>query len=565
MDLLLLHPPSVYDFREQAILYGPVSDMVPSSVMFEIYPIGFLTMANYLEAHGKRVRICNLALRMLDDGRFDVPRFLAAQRPKLIGIDLHWMPHAHGALEVAKICKEVHPEVPVVLGGLSASYFQRELIERPEVDFVLRGDSTEEPLRMLVEVLTEGGELADIPNLSWRDGAGGVHQNELRYIPMTLDGVDVRPDLLVEMALRYRDIKGVLPFQGWLRNPTTMVLPLKGCAYQCVTCGSSARTCEVLTKRSEPVFRSPENLAANVAAIARLSKGPIVIPGDLLQAGEAYARAAIDAIAGERVRNEICFEFFDLPPLAFLQHIDRQLSAWSFELSPESHDERVRHAMEGEAGYSNEALEALLREALRLNVHRIDVFFMIGLPHQDHASVMATVDYCGGLFAWGDRRLQCLLSPMGPFLDPGSQIFEQPEAHGYRRFATTLEEHRELLVKPSWEQILNYETEWMTRAELVDATYDGAERLNALKVKHGYLSRARGKRVAQRIAAARRLRERLRDPAEGSDAAQRALRGEIARFSHDTVGEKRELFWPRRLLAFHLPAMIAALWRGLRA
>ncbi|MDF1523174.1 MAG: hypothetical protein P1P87_10190, partial [Trueperaceae bacterium] len=95
LDLLLLHAPSVYDFREKSILYGPVSDMVPSSVMFELYPIGFLTMAGYLEERGMRVRIANLALRMLQDRRFDVPRFLAKQKPRLIGIDLHWMPHCH--------------------------------------------------------------------------------------------------------------------------------------------------------------------------------------------------------------------------------------------------------------------------------------------------------------------------------------------------------------------------------------------------------------------------------------------------------------------------------------
>ena len=43
--LLLLHAPSVYDFRKRAILYGPVSDMVPSSTVFEMYPLGFTTMA----------------------------------------------------------------------------------------------------------------------------------------------------------------------------------------------------------------------------------------------------------------------------------------------------------------------------------------------------------------------------------------------------------------------------------------------------------------------------------------------------------------------------------------
>ena len=55
IDLLLLHPPSVYDFRQKAIMYGPVSDLIPSSPVFEMYPLGFLTITNYLEARGYRV------------------------------------------------------------------------------------------------------------------------------------------------------------------------------------------------------------------------------------------------------------------------------------------------------------------------------------------------------------------------------------------------------------------------------------------------------------------------------------------------------------------------------
>ena len=29
-DLVLIHAPSVYDFREKDILFGPISDVVPS-------------------------------------------------------------------------------------------------------------------------------------------------------------------------------------------------------------------------------------------------------------------------------------------------------------------------------------------------------------------------------------------------------------------------------------------------------------------------------------------------------------------------------------------------------
>ena len=565
VDLLLLHPPSVYDFREKSILYGPVSDMVPSSVMFEIYPIGFLTIAGYLRQRGMEVRIVNVALRMLSDPRFDVRKFLAGQRPKAIGIGLHWMPHCHGAIELARLAKEVHPGVPVIFGGLSSTYFHRELLEYPEVDFVLRGDSTEPPLHDLLLALREGRSPEQIPNLTWRDG-GEVRVNPLTFIPKSLDYIDVHPEILIEMAIRYRDIAGVLPFKGWLRNPTTMVLPLKGCAFECVTCGSSNSTCRMMTGRRKPVFRSPANLAANLAAIGKFSRGPIVIPGDLLQGGRKYAQECIDAMVAAGVKNEICFEFFDVPPVDFLQYIDGKLPNWSFEVSPESHDKRVRHAMEGQAGYENEAMEHMLREALKLNCHRIDVFYMIGLPYQTHQSVMETVDYCERLFSWGDPRLQCFISPMGPFLDPGSQIFEEPERFGYRKLAHTLEEHRQLLTQPSWEHILNYETEWMTRAQLVDATYDAAERLNELKLRYGRITASQHRVVADGIREARRLRERLNAGMRGEmpEADVERLRGEIARFSQNTVCDKRELFWQRHMLSFRLPGILRAAARAVR-
>ena len=563
-DLLLLHAPSVYDFRERAILYGPVSDMVPSSTVFEMYPLGFLTIASYLLAQGMSVRIVNLALRMMNDRRFDVPAFIASQRPRAVGIDLHWLPHAHGALEIARIVKEIHPGVPVIFGGLSSSYFHKELVAYPQVDYVLRGDSTEPPLHELLVALRDGKPVDRIPNLSWKD-AGGVRVNPHTFVPTSLDYVDIRPDLVIEMMARYRDFAGPLPFRGWWRSPIAAVFTVKGCAYECVTCGSSHTTCTHLTKRQRPVFRSPASLVANVEAFARLTKGPIALIGDLRMAGDAHASEVLERLRRSDVQNEIIVELFGVPPLEFLREIDRCLPHWSIEFSPESHDQAVRNAQEGEADYTTAEMEQMLREALRLRCARLDVFFMIGLPGQTLASVHGTVDYCERLFELGDRRLSCYISPMGPFIDPGSRGFEEPERFGYRLFARTLEEHRQLLVQPTWEHILNYETKWMTRRELVDATYDAAERLNELKIRYGRISTRRGRKVAANIAAARALRARLEATlASGGDPdTDRALRGEISEFSMSTVCDKRELFWRRGWSQFRLLEVARILGRAL--
>ncbi len=552
IDLLLLHPPSVYDFRRMSIMYGPVSDLIPSSPVFEMYPLGFLTIANYLGARGLKVRIVNLALRMMNDTSFDVSKFLSRVNPKAIGIDLHWLPHAHGSIEIARLAKECHPDVPIIFGGLSATYFHQELIQYPQVDFVLRGDSTEPPLHALLTCLESARSLENISNLTWKS-EGQVRVNPLTFVPDTADYVDLMPEQMMKMVLQYRDLQSVLPFNGWWQNPITAVFTVKGCAHECTTCGGSNQANELLNVRHSPTFRSPQNLVKNIIDISRFSKGPIFLVGDLCQAGEEYAFDTLEGLKPLKIKNEIVFEVFGMPSAAYLKAIDDAVENWSLELSPESHDEQVRRLQDEKVFYSNVELEAVIKEALSLRCHRIDVFFMIGLPEQTKASVMETIHYCEQLFKNSDTRLSCFISPMGPFLDPGSRCFENPSHFGYKLFAHTLEEHRQLLVQPSWGQILNYETKWMSREDLVDVTYDAAEVLNTLKLKYRRIDTARGQKVAKRITQARKLKNKLLKGASRNEmdpAERKLLLGEVHDFSVSTVCDKRELFWRRHLMSF---------------
>lgn len=566
IDLLLLHPPSVYDFRQLAIMYGPVSDLIPSSPVFEMYPLGFLTITNYLEERGLKVRIVNLALRMINDRRFDVSAFLTKLKPKAVGIDLHWLPHAHGSIEVAKLVKQIYPKVPVIFGGLSATYFHEELIQYPAVDYVLRGNSVEPPLYELLICLNSGQKPEQVPNLTWKEN-GEVQINPFTFVPKTLDYVDLNPERMVKMVLRYRDLQSVLPFNGWWENPITAVFTVKGCAHECVTCGSSRQACTILNKHRQPLFRSPQNLIKNMIDISRFSRGPIFLVGDLRQAGDEYAYQALELLRKASIKNEITFEFFEMPPLEFLGVIDESVKNWSLELSPESHDEDIRRIQDETMLYGNPEMETVIQEALKLRCHRIDVFFMIGLPRQTQKSVEDTICYCEHLFKNSDKRLSCFVSPMGPFLDPGSRGFEEPERFGYHLFARTLEEHRQLLVQPTWQHILNYETQWMNREELVSATYDAAEVLNSLKLKYGRIDRGRGDKVASRIKRARGLKDRLHAIYHGGEADQevfQVLQGEIYAFSVSTVCDKRELFWRRHLVNYKVIGILRVMLAYLR-
>ena len=187
-----------------------------------------------------------------------------------------------------------------------------------------------------------------------------------------------------------------------------------------------------------------------------------------------------------------------------------------------------------------EAIEAIL--ATRCEA--LDLFFMIGLPGQTFRSVIDMTAEIERLFQRFDRRLSAFITPMGPFIDPGSEGFEDAERHGYIIRARTLAEHRALLEQRDWESILNYETKWMTRAEIVDATYEAAGRLNDLKERYGRISSHIAAGVRARLSSAKSIRKQLAAAGDGplDPNIHRALVGEIRAFSEGTINDKAELF-----------------------
>jgi len=348
-----------------------------------------------------------------------------------------------------------------------------------------------------------GREPEAVPNLIWRDSQGVVRENPFSYIPNDLSHVMVRHYAnTLRSVIKYRDLSSYTPFKGWTRYPITAVFTCRGCNENCVICGGSAATFRKFYNRGKTGFRAPEAVAGDIKQIERFSNGPIFILGDVRQAGDEYAYVLFRLLQENRVKNQLIFEIFYPASKEFLREMALCSPSFCLEISPESHDPEVRKA-EGRP-YSSEALEQTLGDALDAGCGRLDVFFMIGVPKQTPQSVMDTVDYCGYLLDKfkGDKRLFLFIAPLAPFLDPGSLAFEQPERHGYHVLFRTLAEHRQALVAPSWKYSLNYETDWMTRQQIVDTAYKAMMRLNRLKAQYGVISKQMVEVENQRLEAA---------------------------------------------------------------
>jgi len=110
--------------------------------------------------------------------------------------------------------------LPVVLGGAHPSFLPLEGLEH--ADYVVCGEG-DEALPELVNALTNGGSLADIPNLCYRDGST-IHQNPWRPFLGDLDSLPI-PNYTLIHGWKARNRRGVVS-----------IATSRGCPFNCSFC-----------------------------------------------------------------------------------------------------------------------------------------------------------------------------------------------------------------------------------------------------------------------------------------------------------------------------------------
>ena len=136
---------------------------------------------------------------------------------------------------------------------------------------------------------------------------------------------------------------------------------------------------------------------------------------------------------------------------------------------------------------------------------------------------------------------------MAPFLDPGSIIFENPQQHGYELLYKTLGDHKEALYQPSWKLYLNYQTDWMTRDQIANTTYETMIEMNKVKSEMGITDPQQAERINYGLMMAWNLMKKIDTIVEStSDPDKRnteyaKLKTEIQRARDSTGKAKKEL------------------------
>jgi clorobiocin/coumermycin A biosynthesis protein CloN6/CouN6 len=477
MDLLLAHPPAFFDFRNRSDIYWPffgTSSGTPITPLYEMFPVGFKSLKKYLSNYGHPTEIVNFSTVLLKYPDIDLEKLFKELDVKFIGIDLHWMVHVQGSLGLAEFIKKVRPDVPIIFGGISSTYFCEELINYPFIDMIMRGYDTHVPMNMLLKALKEKKDLNTIPNLVWKE-ANTVKFNDFSYTPKKLNN-----------GINFSDVpldnNSLIPIRDVLTTENA------GCAHNCGWCAGSRDSFKRINKVKYAVVQK------DLEAIEYEMKSIAEIPGNnkkynLYSLGtysESPSRlGSILGYVSESNLNSVMYDQFSIPT----EEITKKMASTSpkviVNMSPMSHDVRISK-ISGRGTYTMDEMEDWIEVALNMGIYEVDVWFLIGLEEQDKNSLFETLAYCRHLLEkFKGKRVIPYICPMTPFLDPASNYFEEPEKYGYKLFYKTVEEHRRGMEKKSLVNRLNYETKWLSREELVYVSYEVIKQLFLLKGEYG--------------------------------------------------------------------------------
>ena len=481
-DVLLIHPPAIYDFREKAIFYGPIALTVSESTsQFITPPIGMLSIADYLDQNGYKVLVDNIDERMITSESFNVETYIANLSARVYAIGLHWCVHSQGAIEIAKLCKKLHPEAFVVLGGLTSTIFDEEIVSKYEfVDAVIRGEA-EKPFLLLLKALDAHQELKGVPNLTFRNDRGEIERVPLMRPNADLDEFEfTRLDLL--------EPKGAIFGPGL---PPHWSLPVcRGCLHNCVGCGGSAYSYRTYFGREKPAFRSPEKIVQDIRKLREQGVDRIFLFQDPHMGGKGYWSRLLATLQNEKINlTQLTMELFGPADEEYIRELSKIPMPIVLTISPKSCVERVRNAYG--RNYTDEELFRTIRMCQRYEIP-IGIFSMIPLPNDTRKTIRET---------WKIWEQICLTSEasggktpvhfaFGPMilLDPGSHGFDFPERHGYHLRFKTLEDYITGMSLPSWHQWISYETTSLNRDSITKLIIDSVERSIDLEEKHGLRS-----------------------------------------------------------------------------
>ena len=461
-DILFLHPPSSFN-KITDPLAGAFPSEAGESDLFICSPYGVNALYHRLKSRGFTPGFLNLGRlqqQAVDrDQPFHVKQILRDSPANGFGIDLHWAVHTPGALDLARMVKEMYPGAFVFLGGLTATYYYREILTAyPYIDAVMLGEADEAivPLAEMLQKNQNQRHFEGVPNLAFRSGKDpAITVNPVRTPVNTPD-------------ISYQNVESGLA-GGYLG--------IKGCTLDCPHCGGSRSSYRSFFYRQHPLALDPVQLIREFEAFEKNNVERVFLMNDIRIMGKDYVKRFFKELNKKKLNIQILQELFWPAEPAYLEQWKKSTSSCLLLLALASDDSKVLKKIG--RGYSNEDLRETVETCSRLELP-LELFSLFPLPGQDVEVIRSTMDFIEEVTAYPhiDFAIESL-----SYVSPGSPIFENPEEWGYTIQCRSVKDLREYLDKPHWSQGLGFFTRWLSREEFIDMVFYVAERTNQIRLK----------------------------------------------------------------------------------
>ncbi len=181
------------------------------------------------------------------------------------------------AVQTLQICKRLHPEARMVMGGPHVTFTAEETLRRfPEVEVIVKGEG-EETLRELVSAFEQGRSLEEVPGLAFRQNGRMIHTKARPFI-RDLETLPL-PDRTLFPLSRYLA----------MRVPAS-ILSSRGCPVGCTFCVGYRMT----GRRGR--FRDPLRVVDEIEAAGGLGFDEICIDDDLFTRNRIHVLSICDEI-----------------------------------------------------------------------------------------------------------------------------------------------------------------------------------------------------------------------------------------------------------------------------
>jgi hypothetical protein len=458
-DVLLIHPPRV--FKRDFLTLGKRACYVSA-------PMGLFGLADYLEKQGFSAKILNIPLELYINKNCSIEHILKSIKARIYAISLHWVLNSYGAIEVARICKKIDPSATVVFGGLTASYFDREIIKNfPFVDCVVRGEG-ELPLLDLTRKSAGNLPLDNVPNLTFRRDKRIV-RTATTYVARSIDNISFsRLEFLQHWKQYLRIAKKAmgLPF---------CIAVGRGCPFNCPFCGGGQKATEIINGRKKVLLRSANKVAEDIKILAQNANIKSVYFGHgAYPQSVPYWKKLFRILREEKLDIGADLEIWRLPiDRDFIKEFGRTFNNTASSLSFATYQKRVRALLgpltDPFLNYDEGDFNRLL-EGTASNDIFLRLWFTVGNSFETVRDMIENLASMSKAVA-NKERSKCRVAfyNVPVTISPGSPAFETPrkfgvdlESRSFMDFYSLFKNSRFTLGEV--DSVINYRTQFLSKS-----------------------------------------------------------------------------------------------------